>query len=100
MYHWFYGTITEEQTKAELSYKSGNTFLVRYTSGTLILSLNIRGWQQNTVIHHSPKGYQLEWRDRYFQSVPEMIAHYQIYPIEEGSQQVLEKACDRRYSGI
>ena len=99
-YHWFYGNITEEQTKAELSLGNGNHFLVRHTSDILILSLKIRGYVQHIIIHYSPEGYYLEGKDRYFQSVPEMTAYYQKYPIEEKRLQVLGKACDRGSSGI
>ena len=99
-YHWFYGNITEEQIKAELSLGNGNHFLVRHTSDILILSLNIQGWVQHMPIHYSPEGYYLEGKDRHFKSVPEMIAYYKKNPIEEKRLQVLGKACDRRSSGI
>ena len=99
-YHWFYGNITEEQTKAELSSDDDNSFLVRHTSDTLVISSRIRGWLQHTVIHCSPKGYCLEGKNRHFQSIHEMIKFYQKYPIEEENLQVLGKACDRRASGI
>ena len=97
-YHWFYGNITKEQTNVELTFRCSNDFLVRHTSDILILSLKIRGCVQHITIHYSPEGYHLEGKDRYFHSVPEMIAYYQKYPIEE--LQVLGKACDRRSSGI
>ena len=99
-YHWFYGNITEEQIKAELSLGNDNHFLVRHTSDILILSLKIRGCVQHLTIHYSTEGYCLEGKDRYFQSVPEMIAYYQEYPIEAKHLQVLGKARDRRLSGI
>ena len=99
-YHWFYGNTTEEQTNVELNFGDSNQFLVRHTSDILILSLQIRGWAQHITIHYSPEGYYLEGKDRHFQSVPEMIAYYQKYPIEEKHLQVLGKACDRRSSGI
>ena len=95
-YHWFYGNITEEQTKAELGLENSNTFLVRYTSDTLILSWGV----QHTTIHYSHGGYCLEGRDRHFWSIPEMIAYYQTYPIVEKHLAVLGKACDRRSKGI
>ena len=99
-YHWFYGNTTEEQTNVELSFIGSNNFLVRHTSDILILSLKIRGRVQHITIHYSPEGYYLEGKDRYFQSVPEMTAYYQKYPIEEKHLQVLGKACDRGSSGI
>ena len=99
-YHWFYGNITEKETKVELCFSNSNTFLVRYTSDILILSSTIRGWVQHTIIHYSPEGYCLEGKDKHFWSVPELIAHYQIYPIDDEYRQVLGKACDRRSSGI
>ena len=100
-YHWFYGNITEEQTNVELTFGgTSNHFLVRHTSDILILSFKIRGWIQHIPIHYSSEGYCLEGKDRHFQSVPEMIAYYQKYPIEEKHLQVLGKACDRRSSGI
>ena len=99
-HHWFYGNITEEQTNVELSSGDSNHFLVRHTSDILILSFKMRGWVQHITIHHSPEGFCLEGKDRHFQSVPEMIAYYQKYPIEEKRLQVLGKACDRRSSGI
>ena len=94
---WFYGNITEEQTKAELSFGNGNSFLVR---NTLTLSSKIRGWVQHTVINYGPEGYCLEGKDRHFRSVREMIAHYQNFPIDKENQQVLGKACDRKSSGM
>ena len=95
-YHWFYGNITEEHTKAELGLENSNTFLVRHTSDTLILSWGV----QHTTIHYSRGGYCLEGRDRHFWSIPEMIACYQKYPIVEKHLAVLGKACDRRSKGI
>ena len=98
-YHWFYGNITEEQTKAELNIGIGNIFLVQHNSDHLIISFRIRGWDQHTAVHYSPEGYCLEGKDKHFRSIPEMIAHYQKYPIEEKYLQVLGRGCDRRSSG-
>jgi hypothetical protein len=95
-HNWFYGNITEEQADVELD--GSNGFLVRHSSNTFILSTRMRGWKEDYVIDHSPEGYWLKEIGQIFKSIPEMIAHYQSFPIEE--QQVLGMACDRTVSGI
>ena len=55
---------------------------MRVAQNNLILSKSINGWISHDIIQRSFKGYQLEYGDRIFKSVPEMIAHYQHYPIE------------------
>ena len=51
------------------------------------------------VIEHGADGYWLEGKYHCFESIPEMIAHYQEFPIDEDDQQVLGMPCDRRSSG-
>jgi hypothetical protein len=95
MHNWFFGNITEEQATVELS--GSNGFLVRHTSNTLILSTRMRGWRKDYVIDHSPEGYWLKEIGQIFKSVPQLIEHYQKFPIEE--QQVLGVVSDRTASG-
>lgn len=99
-HYWFYGNISDEQATAELSLGNSNTFLVRHTSDTLMLSSRISGWRYDQVIHCSPEGYWLEGKEQQFKSITGLIAHYQKFPIEEQDQQVLGMPCDRRSSGI
>jgi hypothetical protein len=93
-YKWFYGNITEEQADVELG---PNSFLVRHTSNTLILSKKMRGRREDYVINYNPESYWLKGNGQMFKSVPELIVHYQNFPIEE--QHVLGVACDRTVSG-
>ena len=82
-YDWYHGNISREQ--ADLAMKlsgSNNPFLVRNSGHTLILSKQILGWNSHDTIHCSPEGYHLEGKEEVFKSVPEMISHYQRYPIE------------------
>jgi hypothetical protein len=96
-HNWFYGNVTEEQVDVELGNGDSNVFLVRHTSNTLILSAKMKGWREDYVINNSPEGYWLKGKGQKFKSMPELIAHYQSFPIEE--QQVLGVACDRTASG-
>jgi hypothetical protein len=94
-YNWFYGNVTEEQARVELSALNG--FLVRHTSNTLILSTRMKGWRKDYVITNGPEGYWLEGKGQKFKSVSELIVHYQNFPLDK--QQVLGVASDRTASG-
>ena len=80
---WYHGNITKQQAKAGLKRQEfDNRFLVRVSDNNLILSKCINGWISHDIIQRSPKGYQLEHRNRIFKSVSEMIAYYQHHPIK------------------
>ena len=51
------------------------------------------------VILHSPEGYRLEGKERVFETVPDMIVHYQQFPIDVHQLQVLGRATDHILSG-
>ena len=95
-YHWYYGEITEEETMSVLYKQSEilkhNCFLVRQ-SDNLILSAKIKVWIKHFTINQSPEGYCLQGKNTIFKTIPEMITHYQTFPVE-GTQK-LGTACDR-----
>ena len=82
-HNWYHGNITEEQVDVILqSTEKHDIFLVRQSAKNLILSTRIRGWKSHDIIHHSPRGYHLEGEKEVFQTVPDMIAYYQHFPIK------------------
>ena len=97
--NWFHGSISEEQANTALSTSNHNKFLVRQSNHSLILSNKINGWKSHSIIHHSPEGYRLEGKERVFKTVPEMIAHYQKFPISNRNLQVLGTPIDKAASG-
>ncbi len=81
-HNWYYGNITKEQAEAAFSLETKNGFLVRVSADNLVLTRQVLGWISHDIIHRSPRGYRLNGKDKLFQSIPEMIAHYQHYPID------------------
>ena len=73
--------------------------MVRHTSDTVILSSRINGWSRHDVITRSPKGYCLDQKEEWFQTMSEMIEHYTQFPINEKFKQVLGNPSDRQSSG-
>ena len=92
-YNWFHGNISEEQANVALQCEKHNNFLVRGSIHSLILSKKSNGWKSHDIIHHSPEGYRLEGKEEVFKNVPEMIAHYQQFPIHK--DRILGKAIDK-----
>ncbi len=76
-YKWYHGKITRDQADAALSLGNSNKFFVWHDSNKLILTKRIFDMVSHTTIHHSPKGYQLERDSKLFDTISEMIAHYQ-----------------------
>ena len=70
-----------------------NYFLVRQSANDLILSAKIVGWMKRFTIEQSPEGYCLKGRKNIFKTIPEMITHYQTFPVD--GTQSLGTACDR-----
>ncbi len=80
---WYHGYITTEQAEAALkSQATDNGFLVRVLSNNLFLSKRVNGWVSHDVIHRSPRGYRLDGKDKPFESIPEMVTHYQHHSID------------------
>ena len=71
----------------------GNYFLVRQSANDLILSARLHGWMKHLTINRSPEGYCLQERKKLFKTIPEMITHYQMFPVD--GTQSLGTACDR-----
>ena len=92
-FNWYHGTITREQADAALSMGRDNEFLIWQSTNNLVLSMRINGWASHNMIQRSSSGYCLNRKSRGFRSVPEMVAHYQQFPICESTQQVLATAC-------
>ena len=67
--------------------------LVRQSADDLILSAKMKGWIKHFTINRSPEGYCLQGRNMIFKTIPEMITHYQMFPVD-GTQK-LGTACDR-----
>lgn len=79
----------------------GNKFLVRVSSHNLVLSKTVRGWISHEAIQRSPAGYHLEGKGLMFKAIPELISHYQQFPINDGEKQVLQVAADSSlYKGM
>ena len=97
-YDWYHGSISEEQAEGVLARSPNNAFLVRDSHKNLMLSKRINGWPSHDIIHRSPLGYHLEGKEEMFKSVPEMIAHYQQFPIRH-SHHILGGAVDKHVSG-
>ena len=96
---WYHGNITKEQAEAGLKGQAtDNGFLIRASGKSLLLSKRIHGWVSHDIIHCSPRGYQLDGKDKVFKSVPNMITHYQRHPID--GTQVLGTAIATVPSGI
>ena len=90
-YHWYYGEITEEGSISVLYQEA--SFLVRQFADNIILSAKLQGWIKHFIINRSPEGYCLQGRKNIFKTIPEMITHYQKFPVD-GTQK-LGTACDR-----
>ena len=73
---WYRGKISADQAEAALSV-GDHRFFVRHSYDELILSKKHNGRLSHTIIHHTPKGYQLEGENKLFGTIPEVIAHYQ-----------------------
>ena len=70
-----------------------NHFLVRQSANDLILSARLQGWMKHFTINRSPGEYSLQGRKNIFKTIPEMITHYQTFPVD-GTHK-LGTACDR-----
>ncbi len=82
--------------EAEIAIRGiGNRFLVRQSSNDLFLTSKRRGWIYHHLIKYSTEGYCLEWKEKRFKTIPEMILHYLTFPIDTGSTQILGIGCDR-----
>lgn len=95
-YIWYHGSISDKETECVFDGNSGdhkNHFLVRQRNNKLILSMKIRGYVSHATITSSKKGYSLIGKSDFFQSVPDMIKHYTIFPIE--GTQLLGRPCDQ-----
>ena len=95
---WYHGNISDEQVNKALGYTNNNVFLVRQSGSNLILSKRMFGWVSHDIIHHSPEGYRLEGKEKVFESVAEMIAHYQQFPIT--GDQILGSPADKQLQGM
>lgn len=93
-YHWFHGEISEEQATWALNAESGDCFLVRQTASNLVLSKKIRSRISHNIIHYSPGGYHLERIDESFETIPELLAHYLFYPINESKSKCVPRTTD------
>ena len=83
-YQWYHENITQEEAEEALkSQGSGNMFLVRKSNERLVLSKRVNGWVTHNLIHCSLNGYQLSKKDRLFESVPELIKHYQNHSLSD-----------------
>ena len=96
-YHWYYGEVTEEETRSVLYLQAGkqnsNCFLVRQSADDVILSASLQRWMKHFTINRSPEGYCLQERKKLFKTIPEMITYYQMFPVD--GTQSLGTACDR-----
>lgn len=80
---WYHGNITKDQAEAALRLSDDNGFLVRVSGDNLVLSKrHTGGWRSHDIIHRSPRGYRLEEKVEWFQSVLDMISYYQHHPID------------------
>lgn len=95
-FNWYHGKLTEDQAEAALNTAGGNKFVVRQTSTNLLLSKSVNGWKSHDIIHRSAMGYLLEGKTQQFLSIPEMIAFYQQFPIDDVSGQTLGTAAARQ----
>ena len=73
-------------------------FLVRKSDKSLVLSKRVNGWVTHNLIQCSPNGYQLSQKNRIFESVPELIKHYQDHAFSD-LRQVLGTAVTTVPSG-
>lgn len=97
---WFYESITKDEAEVILCDENNNCFLVRSTGDGLILSFKICGWTYHEVIKFTFDGF-CYLRRKYFESIAEMIAHYQKSPVDFiSSIQTLAHSCHRKNSGI
>lgn len=97
---WYHGAITEDQAYIILRNQDTNCFLVRCLGGKIILSCVLKGYAHHyDIIDVGYQSYRLESREDTFESIPDLISHYQKFPVIEGSNQLLGHACDFKISG-
>ena len=72
--------------------------MVRQSASNLILSKRMFGWVSHDIIHRSPEGYRLEGKEKVFESVAEVIVHYQQFPIT--GDQILGSPADKQLQGM
>ena len=99
-YIWYHRDITEKQADIALNTVRSNTFLVRQSGDKLVLSKKINGWISHDIIHRSPEGYRLEGKEKVFETVPKMIAHYQQFYVDDADKQMLGSAIKREVTGM
>lgn len=76
----------------------GNSFLVRLSGSQFILSYKLNGFIHHDIIEKNPKGYNLERKKDSFESIPDLVCHYQKVPIIDGGRQLLAHVCDKDQS--
>ena len=100
-YKWYHENTTEDQAHVLLRKQGarvgGNCFLVRHCGNDLILSSQLIGYIHHDVINKNHMGYHLEGKEAFFETIPDLVAHYQKFPVN--GRQLLGMACDRALSG-
>ena len=101
-YHWYHGKITENEATSMLNEMSvdSSCFLVRQAAKDLILSVKAQGLIFHVTIDYTPAGYRLhlQGREEVFKTIPEMITHYLMFPIDQLGTQTLGTACNSQVS--
>ena len=98
-YQWYHDSITEEQALVILKGMNENRFLIRSTEDSFILSCQLSGYIYHFSIQHDQSGYFLEFREERFQSIPDLVTHYQKVPSMIHTQ-LLGTACNKADTGI
>ena len=81
-----------------LYHEDHNCFLVRQSDKDLILSARLKGWIKHFTIGRSPEGYCLQGKMIIFKTIPEMITHYLMFPVD--GIQLLGSAYNRPISSM